>query len=76
MENKIFVITGVTSGIGKALAFDIAKTGETLVMVARDAERGQAVLKEIKSQRPNSNIDLELCDLSSTKGVMSINPEI
>ena len=47
MENKVFVLTGVTSGIGKALAADIAKTGERLVLVARDAERGNTVLNEI-----------------------------
>jgi len=72
MENKIFVVTGVTSGIGKALALDIAKTGETLVMVGRDAERGQAVLKEIKSQTQSSKIDLQLCDLSILSSVRNV----
>jgi NAD(P)-dependent dehydrogenase (short-subunit alcohol dehydrogenase family) len=75
MQNKIFVITGVTSGIGKALSFDIAKTGETLVMVARDANRGQALLEEIRSRTQNPNIDLQLCDpsiLSSVRNVAEI----
>ncbi len=48
MGNKVFVITGATSGIGKALAMDLAKTGEVLVMVARNAERGNAALQEIR----------------------------
>jgi len=43
MANKIFLVTGVTPGIGKGLTLAIAKTDETLVMVVRDAERGQAV---------------------------------
>jgi NAD(P)-dependent dehydrogenase (short-subunit alcohol dehydrogenase family) len=72
MENKIFVITGVTSGIGKALALDMAKTGETVVLVARDADRGQAVLKEIKSLTQNSNVDLQLCDLSILSSVRNL----
>lgn len=72
MGNKVFVLTGVTSGIGKALALDIAKTGETLVMVARDADRGQAVLNEIKSQTQNPNIDLQLCDLSILSSVRNL----
>jgi len=72
MGNKVFVLTGVTSGIGKALAIDIARTGETLVMVARDADRGQAVLEEIKSQTQNANLDLQLCDLSVLSSVRNL----
>src|SRR5215216_2185065 len=72
MENKIFVVTGATSGIGKALAMDIAKNGETTVIVARDADRGQAVLKELNLQAPNSNIDLQLCDLSILSSVRNL----
>ena len=63
MENRVFVVTGVTSGVGKALAFDLAKTGGTVVMVARDADRGQAVLEETKLQAQTPNVDLQLCDL-------------
>lgn len=72
MQDKVFVITGTTSGIGKALALEIAKTGEMLVMVARDVERGQAVLKEIRSQTQNPNIDLQLCDLSILSSVRNV----
>ena len=72
MKNKIFVVTGVTSGIGQALALDIARTGEMLVMVARDVDRGQQVLSEIKSKTQNSNIDLELCDLSILSSVRNL----
>jgi len=72
MGNKIFVVTGVTSGIGKALALDIARTGETLVMVAGDADPGQAVLKEVTSRTQNSNLDLQLCDLSILSSVRNV----
>jgi NAD(P)-dependent dehydrogenase (short-subunit alcohol dehydrogenase family) len=72
MGNKIFVITGATSGIGKALALDVVKTGETTVIIARDADRGQAVLKEIKSLTQNSNVDLQLCDLSILSSVRNL----
>lgn len=72
MSNRVFVVTGTTSGIGKALAFEIAQTGQTLVMIARDAERGQAALQEISRQVPNPNIDLELCDLSILSSVRNV----
>jgi len=72
MDNKIFVVTGATSGIGKALIEDLAKTGETIVMVARNADRGSAVLNEITSATQNPNLDLQLCDLSVLSSVRNL----
>jgi short-subunit dehydrogenase len=72
MENKVFVITGTTSGIGKALAMGLAKTGEVLVMVARDVERGNAALQEIRLATQNFNISLELCDLAILSSVRNL----
>lgn len=72
MANKVFVVTGVTSGIGKALAAAIAQAGETLVMIARDADRGSAALKEIALASQNPNLDLQLCDLSILSSVRNV----
>lgn len=72
MGNKVFVITGATSGIGKALAMDLAKTGEVLVMVARAVERGNAALQEIRLATQNFNISLELCDLAILSSVRNL----
>lgn len=72
MPNKVFVLTGPTSGIGKALAADLARTGETLVMVAREAGRGSRVLEELTLATQNRNIDLQLCDLSILSSVRNL----
>jgi len=72
MDNKIFVVTGATSGIGKALIGDLAKTGQAIVMVARDADRGSAVLNAITSATQNPNLDLQLCDLSVLSSVRNL----
>jgi NAD(P)-dependent dehydrogenase (short-subunit alcohol dehydrogenase family) len=72
MENKVFVVTGATSGIGKALALDLAKTGQTVVLVARDPDHGGAVLKEIALATQNPNLDVQLCDLSILSSVRNL----
>ncbi len=71
-QNKVFVVTGVTSAIGKALAADLAKTGETVVLVARDADRGDATLRELSRRAQNPNLDLQLCDLSILSSVRNL----
>lgn len=72
MPKKVYVITGATSGIGKALAMDLAKTGERVVIVARDAERGKETLEEFRLATQNSDIDLQLCDLSILSSVRNL----
>lgn len=72
MSSKVYMVTGATSGIGKELATQLAKTGEIVVIVARDAERGNAVQQEISRKTQNWNIDLQLCDLSNMSSVNNL----
>jgi NAD(P)-dependent dehydrogenase (short-subunit alcohol dehydrogenase family) len=73
MPNKVIVLTDATSGIGKALAVDLAKTGETVVIVAHDAEHGQAMLGEVGLKAPNATVDLQLSDLSILSSVRNLS---
>ena len=41
MQGKICLVTGASSGIGKATALGLAKMGATVVMVCRDANKGR-----------------------------------
>jgi len=48
LENKVIVITGASSGIGKVCAIECARMGALVIMLARDKDRLNAVLDEIK----------------------------
>lgn len=65
MSQRVFLVTGATSGIGKAIAFGLAKTGEAVLLVARDAEKRNAIYDEIMGEIQNPNVDALTCDLSS-----------
>jgi 3-oxoacyl-[acyl-carrier protein] reductase len=62
-QNKIAVITGASSGIGKATAMLLAKDGATVVLNARGKEKLEAVAVEI-AQKYTSPLVItgDICD--------------
>lgn len=48
-NNKVVVITGASSGIGKATAIEFAKAGARVCLAARRKDKLEAVTNEIKS---------------------------
>jgi NAD(P)-dependent dehydrogenase (short-subunit alcohol dehydrogenase family) len=65
-ERKAYIITGPTSGIGRATAYELAKHG-TVVLVGRDRGRLADVQKRIE-QRGQHAVSV-VCDLSDLAGV-------
>lgn len=63
MRGKTVLITGGTSGIGKATAVTLAAMGAKVVITGRNAERGEAAVEEIKGQSTNADVGLILADL-------------
>jgi NAD(P)-dependent dehydrogenase (short-subunit alcohol dehydrogenase family) len=50
LEGKVALVTGATSGIGKAAAIQLAAQGATVIVHGRDANRGAAVVAEIENR--------------------------
>lgn len=66
---KTFFITGGTSGIGKETVRQLALTSVAVVFTARDADKGEAVKKEIVGETGNLAVDYLVCDLASFSSI-------
>jgi len=75
MKDKVVMVTGANSGIGKSASLALAEKGATVVMVARNKERGDAARSEIVRKSGNNSIDLLLADLSSLESVRQLVAE-
>lgn len=64
MQGKTVLVTGATSGIGKATAQALAQMGATLVIVGRNPRKTEQVAAEIRAMNGNSQVDYLLADLS------------
>ena len=49
LQDKVIIVTGATSGIGKATALEIAREGGIPVLAGRREDRGHAAVKEIEA---------------------------
>jgi NAD(P)-dependent dehydrogenase (short-subunit alcohol dehydrogenase family) len=65
MKGKVCLVTGATSGIGKATAIGLAAQGATVVIACRNREKGEAVKQEIARTTGNNSLDLMVADLAS-----------
>src|SRR5690348_6351490 len=72
MQGKICMVTGASSGIGKAIATKLATMGAIVVTVCRDRKRGQFALREIKETSCSNTVELMIADLSSQAAICQL----
>ena len=59
------LITGASSGIGEAMARELAPRAKTIVLVARRRERLDALREELVTRHPQLSVSVQPCDLLS-----------
>jgi retinol dehydrogenase 14 len=75
LAGKVVLITGATSGIGKATAERLARSQATLALVARDPAKGRAVRDELAGATGNEHIEVIVADLSLQADVRRVAAE-
>jgi len=76
MNRSICLITGATSGIGKAAALALAKRNYELILIGRNKEKAKKVCYKIKKKTGNDNANYFVCDLSLLQDVRSTADKI
>jgi NAD(P)-dependent dehydrogenase (short-subunit alcohol dehydrogenase family) len=73
---KICLITGANSGIGKAAAKGLAKLGATIILVSRNHTRGERTAAELEQTTGSNKFHLFMADLSSQSSILRLANEI
>lgn len=72
---KVVLLTGATSGIGRAAAEQLAAAGVCVVLLGRDRGRGEGARRSIVAATGNPRVDLLVADLSSQRQIRAVAAE-
>ncbi|MBR9905710.1 MAG: SDR family NAD(P)-dependent oxidoreductase [Gammaproteobacteria bacterium] len=75
-EGRIFLVTGGTSGMGYEDAKALAAAGAQVVIAARNPERGQEAIDQIKQEVPDAQVTFEPFDLADLSSVRALGQRL
>lgn len=70
-HSRIVVITGGTEGLGFEDALAFSRAGAEVVVASRNAEKGEAAVKELGERVPGARVRFEQLDLASLASIAS-----
>jgi retinol dehydrogenase-12 len=65
----VALVTGAASGIGRATAIGLAREGTTVVLLVRNAGRGEQALRDVRAAVPDADLEVLECDLASQASI-------
>jgi len=75
VEGKVVLVTGASSGIGRATAVELARRGARLLLVGRNPERCDAALAEVRAAA-GDDCRMIATDLASLAAIRALADEV
>lgn len=69
LRGKTAIVTGGSSGLGKATATGLARLGATVRLVVRDVARAESAVADIRREVPGAELEVDCCDVSDLDDV-------
>jgi NAD(P)-dependent dehydrogenase (short-subunit alcohol dehydrogenase family) len=76
VKNRTCIVTGASSGIGRATAVALARTGARIGLVCRDPARGDTARGEIVRETGNADVSVFLADLAVQSEIRRVAAEL
>ena len=70
------MVTGATDGIGKAMAFELARKGLSIVLISRSQEKLDASAAELRAKYPKVEVSLPHCTLREPHSLIHVCPSV
>lgn len=70
IDDKLVIITGASSGMGKEIALELARRGGHIILAVRDMEAGEKVAQQIRDVS-GRDAEVRAIDLASLKSVQN-----
>ena len=74
VEDRVVMVTGASSGIGRATALRLAEAGAELILVARGEEKLREVAREVESLGGRAHV--HSCDLADLEAIDRLAGEV
>jgi len=76
LKDKVIIITGATSGLGKEAAKILSEKNSTVIMAVRNTKKAQKVVQEIRMHQSNAEIDIREMNLGSLASIQDFSKGI
>jgi dehydrogenase/reductase SDR family member 12 len=76
LRGQTAIVTGASSGLGKATAAGLAKLGATVRLVVRNVDRAESAAAEIRRDVPTADLVIDSCDVSDLEDVRRYAAEV
>jgi len=76
MNDRVCLVTGATSGIGRATAIELARLGAQVILVGLGQDEGERALTEVRAANAAASHWLRVIDLSSMENVRTLVDEV